>query len=72
MIKEKLAALLGSPELMKETEEKDGQRMDHTYFSVQLFFLIFLCSVILSLMAVTIFCTAIHCYSTGHVQERTM
>lgn len=72
MIKEKLAALVGNPDLMEESEEKKKQGMDRSYFSVQLFFLIFICSVILSLMAVTIFCTAIHCYRTGHVQERTM
>ncbi len=72
MIKEKLGALLGSPDLMKETEEKKGQGMDRTYFSYQLVFLIFICSAILSLIAATIFCTAIHCYRIGHVQERTM
>ncbi len=69
MIKEKLLALVADPDLMEESKEKKKQGVDRTYFSVQLFFLIFICSVVLSLMAVTIFCTAIHCYRTGHVQE---
>ncbi len=40
---------------MEESKEKKKQGVDRTYFSVQLFFLIFTCSVVLSLMAVTIF-----------------
>jgi len=67
MTKEGLTVLLDTPDLIEERKEKERREIKRAYFPLHLSNLfsqkwaIFAGSIILSLIAAAIYCSAIHC-----------